>query len=88
MWPLTFSIFCCVCCYFNHAAALLDTAAAVDAADAAAVAGDVAAANASLQYLQGARTRTQDSATADRCAINKLHSHLRATLTPHLQYCI
>ena len=69
MWPLTFSIFCCVCCYFNHAAALLDTAAAVDAADAAAVASDVAAAATSLQYLQGARIRNRDSATADRCAV-------------------
>ena len=49
--------------------------AAADAAADAAVDTDAAAKNA-LQYLQGAGIRTRDSAFAERCATNELHSPL------------
>ena len=51
-----------------------DTVTAAAAADAAEAAAAATAAEAALPYLQGARTRTRDSATADRCATHELHS--------------
>ena len=59
---------------FADAGAADNTAAeaAVDAETAAA-----AAAEAELQYFKRAGIRTRNSATADRCASNELHSPLR-----------
>ena len=60
MWPLTFFYLL-----------LLPTAAvAVEATDTIEAAVDAAAAETALQYSQGAGIRTQDSATADKCATN------------------
>ena len=59
----------------DAATAIEATASAEAAADAAAVDTDAAAKNA-LQYLQGAGIRTRDSAFAERCATNELHSPL------------
>ena len=47
---------------------------------ALAFAAAAATAEASVQYLQGAGIRTQDYATADRCATNELHSPLKCRL--------
>ena len=52
----------------------VDAVTAAAAADAAEAAAAATAAEAALPYLQGARTRTRDSATADRCATHELHS--------------
>ena len=62
---------------FADAGAADNTAAeaAVDAETAAAA--SAAAAEAELQYFKRAGIRTRNSATADRCASNELHSPLR-----------
>ena len=62
-------------------ASVAGAAAEDDAAAAAAAYDDTANEDASdgeavLQYLQGTGIRTRDSATADRCATNKLNSPL------------
>ena len=53
--------------------------AAVGAADVEATATAAAETEAALQYLQVVGIRTQDSATADRCATNELNSPIKLT---------
>ena len=68
-WPWPFLFF----------AASAASAADADAAVTAAAASAASAADADLQYLQVAGIRNRNSATADRCATNELHSPLRPT---------
>ena len=63
------------------------SAVAVAAAEAAVeAADDAAAAEAALQYLQDAGIRTQDSATADRCATTLKHTFSEPTLWHNPSY--
>ena len=73
-------VFLCGLFLFFAASAVAAAEAAVEAAD------DAAAAEAALQYLQDAGIRTQDSATADRCATTLKHTFSEPTLRHNPSY--
>ena len=81
LWTFTFFLFRCFCCCRSGAADPADAATAAEATSVTAAAAEAtsvtaAAAEADLQYFQGAGIQTRDSATADRCATDELHSPL------------
>ena len=75
MWP----------CYFVGASAAGAADAAIAAEAAAASVENTAAAEAAVKNLQAVGIRTRDSANADRCATNELHSSPNFTLVHPLK---
>ena len=76
-WHLVFFYFLQLLLLVLFADAGAAEAPTAAAAEATVDAETAAAAEAELQYLKGAGIRTRNSATADRCATNELHSPLR-----------